>query len=161
MGFGSNWKTALEKVKNDYVVPGRQPELIEFLAEEATYYGIKNDLVTVPPLAHESWRMTMMSPERQRFNPFFLGGEEIQISYPTSTMSEEDKRMSLRGNNKHFSRATVFHELIPGHHLQGFMIDRYNTHRQFFYTPFWMEGWALYWEMIFGIGIFRNRRRIE
>jgi uncharacterized protein (DUF885 family) len=42
----------------------------------------------------------------------------------------------------------VFHELIPGHHLQGFMTDRYNPHRQFFHTPFWTEGWALYWEMI-------------
>ena len=35
----------------------------------------------------------------------------------------------MRGNNPHFSRATVQHELIPGHHLQGFMTDRYNTHR--------------------------------
>jgi uncharacterized protein (DUF885 family) len=90
----------------------------------------------------------MMSAARQRFNPFFLGGEEIQISYPTSGMEQRDKLMSLRGNNRHFSRAVVFHELIPGHHLQGFMIDRFNPHRQAFYTPFWMEGWALYWEMI-------------
>ena len=29
--------------------------------------------------------------------------------------------MSMRGNNIHFSRATVHHELIPGHHLQGYM----------------------------------------
>jgi hypothetical protein len=148
MGFGTTWKDALEKVKTDYVEPGKQPELIEFLAEEAINYVEKNDLVTVPALAKETWRMTMMSPERQRFAPFFLGGEAIQISYPTSTMQHEDKMMSLRGNNKHFSRAVVFHELIPGHHLQGFMTDRYNPHRQLFYTPFWMEGGALYWEMI-------------
>jgi hypothetical protein len=149
MGFGDRWKEALEHVKNDYVEPGKQPELVEFLANEATDYVEKNDLVTVPPLAKETWRMTMMSAERQRFNPFFLGGEAIQISYPTNTMQHEDKMMSLRGNNKHFSRAVVFHELIPGHHLQGFMNDRYNSHRQLFYTPFWMEGDALYWEMVF------------
>ena len=148
MGFGKNWKQALEKVKNDYVEPGRQPELIEFLAEEAIQYVEQNDLVTVPDLAKETWRMTMMSPERQRVNPFFLGGEAIQISFPTSAMEHEDKLMSLRGNNKHFSRAVVFHELIPGHHLQGFMNDRYNTQRQVFYTPFSIEGGALYWEMI-------------
>ncbi|HSJ66053.1 MAG TPA: DUF885 family protein, partial [Anditalea sp.] len=85
-------------------------------------------------------------PEAQRINPFFLGGEVIQISYPTSSMSHEEKMMSMRGNNPHFSRATVQHELIPGHHLQGFMTQRYLPYRRFFSTPFWTEGWALYWE---------------
>ncbi len=148
MGFGSDWKKALEKVKNDHVEPGKQPELVSFLAKEAIDYLLKNDLVTVPEIAKEDWRMVMLSVKEQRFAPFFLGGENIWIAFPTSTMPYEDRMMSLRGNNKHFARATVFHELIPGHHLQGFMNDRYNAHRQFFYSPFWMEGWALYWEMI-------------
>jgi uncharacterized protein (DUF885 family) len=56
--------------------------------------------------------------------------------------------MSLRGNAVHFSRATVQHELIPGHHLQAYMADRYSSHRRAFSTPFWTEGWALYWEML-------------
>jgi uncharacterized protein (DUF885 family) len=42
----------------------------------------------------------------------------------------------------------VQHELIPGHHLTGFMGNRYNAHRDAFSTPFWTEGWALYWEML-------------
>jgi uncharacterized protein (DUF885 family) len=63
-------------------------------------------------------------------------------------MDHTDKMMSMRGNNPHFARATVFHELIPGHHLQGFMNARYNAHRRAFRTPFWGEGWALYWEML-------------
>jgi uncharacterized protein (DUF885 family) len=63
-------------------------------------------------------------------------------------MTQEEKLMSLRSNNVHFSRAVVHHELIPGHHLQGFMTARYNTHRRAFSTPFWGEGWALYWEML-------------
>jgi uncharacterized protein (DUF885 family) len=63
-------------------------------------------------------------------------------------MEHEQKLMSLRGNNPSFARATVFHELIPGHHLQGFMADRYQRHRRFFQTPFLVEGWALYWEML-------------
>jgi uncharacterized protein (DUF885 family) len=92
--------------------------------------------------------MEMMSPERQLVNPFFLGGETILVSYPTDTMAHEAKRMSMRGNNEHFARATVHHELIPGHHLQGFMTDRYMTHRRVFSTPFWTEGWALYWELL-------------
>jgi len=81
-------------------------------------------------------------------SPFFLGGEVMMVSYPTDSMAEDDKMMSLRGNNPHFSRATVHHELIPGHHLTGFMNDRYNAYRNAFETPFYVEGWALYWEML-------------
>jgi uncharacterized protein (DUF885 family) len=55
----------------------------------------------------------------------------------------------MRGNNRHFARATVFHELIPGHRLQWYMNARYRPYRREFRTPFWIEGWALYWEMVF------------
>lgn len=147
MGQGDNWKAALETVKNSYVEPGRQPDLIRDLALEAIQFVESRGLVTVPPLAKEVWRMEMMSPERQKVSPFFLGGEVILVSYPTDEMTAEDKLMSLRGNNPHFSRATVHHELIPGHHLQFFMTQRYMSHRDEFSTPFWTEGWALYWEM--------------
>ncbi|MSR05889.1 MAG: DUF885 domain-containing protein [Gemmatimonadetes bacterium] len=147
MGFGDDWKAAMEKVKNTYVEPGKQPELIRDLARQAEAFFDQHDWVTIPPLAREDWRMEMMTPERQRVAPFFLGGEMIQVSYPTDGMSNEEKLMSLRGNNPHFSHATVFHELNPGHHLQGFMQARYNPHRRLFATPFWSEGNALYWEM--------------
>jgi hypothetical protein len=148
MGFGDDWKKALEKVKNSYVEPGRQTDLVRDLAFEATEFVESRGLVTVPPLAKEVWRMEMMSPERQRVAPFFLGGEVILVSYPTDAMETEDKLMSLRGNNPHFSRAVAHHELIPGHHLQGFMAQRYNAHRGLFGTPFWSEGNALWWEML-------------
>jgi uncharacterized protein (DUF885 family) len=46
------------------------------------------------------------------------------------------------------SRSTVFHELIPGHHLQMHMIARYRSYRSLFTTPFWIEGWAFYWEFV-------------
>lgn len=146
LGF-DDWKDALEKVKTLHVEPGAQPDLVRDLALEATAWIEERDLLTVPELAKEVWRMEMMSPERQKMNPFFLGGEAIIVSFPTDTMTHEEKLMSLRGNNEHFSRATVHHELIPGHHLQGFMTSRYNSHRRAFSTPFWGEGWALYWEL--------------
>jgi hypothetical protein len=148
MGFGDNWKGAMEKVKDTYVEPGKQPEMIARLAREAEQFFRQNDLVTIPELAHEDWNMEMMAAERQRIAPFFLGGQSIIVSYPTAEMTDEEKLMSMRGNNPHFSHATVFHELNPGHHLQGFMLDRYNSHRQMFRTPFWSEGNALYWEML-------------
>ncbi|GAB3950922.1 DUF885 family protein [Spirosoma harenae] len=147
MGFGDNWKAAQEKVKNSYVPVGKQPEMILGLYNESIAFLKSKDLITIPPLAEETWRMSMMSPARQLVNPFFLGGEVLQISYPTDGMTHPDKLMSMRGNNPHFSRATVHHELIAGHHLQGFMNNRYKVYRNFD-TPFWTEGWALYWEMI-------------
>jgi uncharacterized protein (DUF885 family) len=148
LGYGDDWRAALEHVKKLHVGPGQQPELIRKLAVEAIDFLDQRDLVTIPPLCRETWRMEMMTPERQRVNPFFTGGEVISVSFPTAGMSHEDKLMSMRGNNIHFSRATVQHELIPGHHLQIFMADRYNAHREGFNTPFLVEGWALYWEML-------------
>jgi hypothetical protein len=149
MGFGDDWHKALEKVKSDYVEPGKQPELIRNLALEAIEFVDKHDLVTIPEIARESWRMEMMTPQRQLINPFFTGGEVLSVSYPTDTMDYEQKLMSMRGNNVHFARATVFHEVIPGHELQGFMAERYRPWRRIFDTPFYPEGWALYWEMLF------------
>jgi uncharacterized protein (DUF885 family) len=115
---------------------------------EAIEYVEKNNLVTVPKLARDSWRMEMMTPERQLQSPFFLGGETILVSYPTSTMTHEQKMMSMRGNNPHFTHAVTHHELIPGHHLQRYMNARFRPYRELFRTPFSVEGWALYWEFL-------------
>ena len=157
LGFSGDWKKALDHVSAKHVPPGEQPRLIKQLAEEATKFVEERNLVTVPPLCKETWRMEMMSIERQRVNPYFTGGEVISVSYPTDTMAHEDKLMSLRGNNPSFCRATVHHELIPGHHLQGFMAQRHNAHRRDFRTPFLIEGWALYWEMLlWDLGFPRN-----
>lgn len=148
MGFGDDWKAALEAVKQTHVPEGEQPELVTVLAEEAINFVEERELVTIPDLAKETWRMVMLSPEWQKFAPFFLGGEVVRIAYPTNTMTQDEKMMSMRGNNPHFSKAVVHHELIPGHHLQQFMNQRYATHRRMFSSPFWTEGWALYWEMV-------------
>lgn len=148
MGYGDDWRAALEHVKTLHVEPGEQPELVRVLAREAEAFLEEHDLVTVPELAKEVWRMEMLSAEAQRTAPFFLGGETVRVAFPTEVMEHEDKLMSIRGNNVHFSRAVVHHELIPGHHLQGYMTRRYNTHRAPFSTPFWGEGWALYWEFL-------------
>ena len=148
LGFGDDWRAAMEHTKSQHVEPGDQPKMIRDLAWEAIRFLQSHDLVTVPPLAANGWRMTMMSPDRQRVNPYFLGGPQIIVSFPTDDMTHQEKLMSMRSNNEHFARATVHHELIPGHHLQHYMLPRYKPYRSVFRTPFWIEGWALYWEML-------------
>lgn len=148
MGFGDDWHRALEAVKNKYVEPGKQPELVRKLAEEAISFVESRNLVTIPALAREDWWEEMLSPERQLTSPFFLGGDLIYVAFPTASMTQEQKLMTMRGNNEHFSRAVVFHELIPGHHLQFYMQERYRKYRQVFETPFWSEGNAFYWELL-------------
>jgi len=146
MGFGDDWKAAMEKVKQEHLPPGGQPGLVRDLALEAIKFVQDRDLVTLPPIDVDFWRIEMMSPARQKVAPFFLGGPDILVAYPTDTMDYDDKVQSLRANNIHFARATVFHELVPGHHLQYYYEQRYNPHRDLFSTPFWVEGWALWWE---------------
>jgi len=123
-------------------------QVVRDLAYEAIEYMERHDLITVPTVARDFWKTTMMTPDRQKVNPFFLGGERIIVSYPTNTMSHPDKLMSMRGNSPAFSRSTVFHELIPGHHLQFHHMARHRPYRNLFSTPFWIEGWAVYWELL-------------
>jgi hypothetical protein len=79
LGYGDDWRRALEHVKTLHVEPGKQPQMIRELAIEAIEFVEKNDLVSVPPLAKESWRMEMMSPERQLVSPSF--SEERRYSF--------------------------------------------------------------------------------
>jgi hypothetical protein len=148
-GFGDNWHAALDKVKNTYVDPGRQPDLVRQLEQEAEHFLDAHDLVTIPALVRETWRRRMIPPRQQLISPFFLGGEVMQIAYPTNTMTYAQRLTAMRANNIAMSRATVFHELIPGHELQLFMLERFRAYRRVLgETPFLIEGWALYWEML-------------
>jgi hypothetical protein len=149
MGYGDDWKAAMEKVKQDHLAPGSQPGLVRDLALEAIRFVEDRNLVTIPPLDADFWRIEMMSPARQKVAPFFLGGPDILVAFPTDSMDYDEKVQSLRANNIHFARATVFHELVPGHHLQYYYEGRYNPHRELFTTPFWVEGWAVWWEFQF------------
>ncbi len=148
MGFGDDWKKALEKVKEMHVPPGRQPGIIRDLLFEAVDYLRAKDLLTVPQVAGESLHMIMMTPERQLVNPFFTGGSEISVSYPTNTMGYEARLQSMRGNSTPLSHATAFHEMIPGHNFVGYMSTRYAGYRaRLGGTSFYGEGWPLYWEL--------------
>jgi hypothetical protein len=148
MGFGSDWKKALEEVKNKYVEPGQMIYLVRDLSREAIDFVEKHELVTIPPMVKQDYWEEAMTPQMQLVNPFFTGGPTIQVSSPASNMSLEERLESMRGNNIYFARATVFHELVPGHHMQSYMTQRYRTYRSPFSTPFWTEGMAFYWEML-------------
>jgi hypothetical protein len=149
MGFGNDWKKAIEKTKDTAVPPGGQPAMIRDLLYEAIDYLRANKLITVPQVAAESLHMIMMTPERQLVNPFFTGGGQISVSYPTNTMDYAARLQSMRGNNPGFSNATAHHEMIPGHNLVGFLGTRFNDYRA--NLPgggaFFGEGWPLYWEL--------------
>jgi uncharacterized protein (DUF885 family) len=55
----------------------------------------------------------------------------------------------MRGNNIPFNHATAFHEMIPGHNLVAYMAPRFAAYRPSLgSTPFFGEGWPLYWEII-------------
>jgi hypothetical protein len=149
MGHGDDWRAALEHTKNLAPPPGGAPGAIFEIARYSEDFIEKQHSITLAPLAREIWRLAMQSPERQLINPFFTGGELTRLSYPTDSMSFDDRLMSQRGNTPHFNFPTVQHELVPGHHYQRFLRDRFNSHRGSLNdTPFWTEGWALYWEFV-------------
>ena len=148
MGYGDDWLAALEYTKNLAPPPGEKPWVIFEIADYSESFIENMDNITLPPLSREIWRLAMQTPEQQLRSPFFTGGEVTRVSYPAESMTHSDKLMSMRGNTPHFNFATVHHELVPGHHMQGFLTERFNSHRgELLRTPFWGEGWALYWEL--------------
>ncbi|HEY2572761.1 MAG TPA: DUF885 family protein [Verrucomicrobiaceae bacterium] len=148
MKLGDDWKKALARVKLQHVKPGEQEALVRAEAKRAIAFVKGRDLVTVPPKCEEWWGTRMLPPQEQRHLPYAAyGGHDILVAYANEGMKHEDKMMSMRGNNRSFTRNVVPHELIPGHHLQRYMADRERPYRRMFYTPFLVEGWALYWEM--------------
>ena len=142
-------KAALTKIKSQHAPPGGQVELAAAEAQKAIRFLEEKDLVTIPPLAAETWRLAMIGVEQQKSLPYAVySSPQMLVAYAHESMSQEEKLMSMRGNNAAFLHIVTPHELIPGHHLQGFMARRFAPHRQLFRTPFFVEGWALYWEML-------------
>lgn len=148
MGFGDDWKAALAKVKSLYVPPGKQDDYVATQAADAIAFVKKHDLVTVPQLCEETWRIQMVPPEGQKQLPYAAyNGMHMLVAYARDDMKHADKLMSMRGNNQHFTRIVTAHELVPGHHLQSYYAQRFRQYRGAFSTSFFVEGWALYWEM--------------
>jgi uncharacterized protein (DUF885 family) len=148
LGFAEDWKAALAKVKEDQMPPGEQAAFVRDESRAVIKFLTDRSLVTIPPLCVEAWRLEMHSPETQRVLPYAVyGGQHMGVSYAAESMTHADKLMSMRGNNRHFTHIVAPHELIPGHHLQLFVAERERPYRELFSTPFFVEGWALYWEM--------------
>ncbi|MCU0316714.1 MAG: DUF885 domain-containing protein [Fimbriimonadaceae bacterium] len=156
LGFGTRHE-ALEATKERTAQIGHQARVSCKMAREAIQWLKDRDLITIPPLAEETWTVTMLDEEQQKVSPFYLGGPTLYVSSPTWRMTPREAEMSRRSNNLAFSRAVVQHELIPGHAMQAFMNQRHKTHRRVFETPFWTEGWTLHWEMLlFEQGFYRD-----
>jgi uncharacterized protein (DUF885 family) len=150
-GYPDDWKAALAKVKEAHVAPGEQASFVRDESRAMIAFLKERDLVSIPKLCEESWRVEMHSVETQKTLPYAVyGGQYMGVSFAAASMSHEDKLMSMRGNNRHFTHIVAPHELIPGHHLQGFFAQREREYRRrVFSTPFLVEGWALYWEFRF------------
>jgi uncharacterized protein (DUF885 family) len=155
-----DWKGVVEKVKAMHVPPGEQDDLVASQAREIIQFLEARELVTVPAICAETWRIEMISQHGQKTLPFAVyDNQRMRVAYATEGMGHEAKLMSMRGNNEHFTRIVTPHELIPGHHLQLFVAARERPHRQRFRTPFLVEGWALHWEMLlWDLGWARDER---
>jgi len=148
MQLGDDWKKALERAKTSHVKPGGQEAMVREEGLIAIDFVKSHQLVTIPPDCEEWWGTRMLSTDEQKQNPYAAySGHDMLIAYANETMKHADKLMSMRGNSRPFMHNVVPHELIPGHHLQNFMAARNKPYRRLFSTPFFVEGWALYWEM--------------
>ena len=96
LGFGNDWKKALDAVKNKYVEPGQMIYLVRDLAHEAVEFVEKHELVTLPPFLKEDYWAEALTPQAQLASPFFLGGATIQVASPASSMTLQERLESMR-----------------------------------------------------------------
>jgi len=147
LGF-DKWQDALAHVKDQHVDPGGQATLVSDYAEEAIRFCEKNKLLSVPSLVKETWRVKMVDEKTQKNMPYAAySGLNVLVAYACANQDHDHKMSAMRGNNLHTTRIVTAHEVVPGHHLQNYYAARYRPYRRIFSTPFFVEGWALYWEM--------------
>jgi hypothetical protein len=150
MGLGEDWKQALARAKSRHVPPGSQETVVREEGQRATAFVKDRQLVTVPPDCEEWWGTRMLSPGEQKQIPYAAySGHDVLVAYAGASMKHADKLMAMRGNSRPFMHNVVPHELIPGHHLQSFLAARHRPYRRLFGTPFFVEGWAVHWEIRF------------
>ena len=158
LAIDGDWRSVVEHVKGLHAEPGAQDDLVASQAREAIAFVTERDLLTVPPLCEETWRLEMISQQGQKTLPFAVyNNQSMLVAYAMEGMDHNAKKMAMRGNNEHFTRIVTPHELIPGHHLQLFVAARNRAYRSLFRTAFLVEGWALHWEMLlWDLGWARN-----
>jgi len=156
---GPDWRVGLELSKRDTVPVGEQRLFVQSVAEEAVAFVRAKRLFPLPELATECWRLEMSDLETQKTLAFgYYGGEFMGVGAPLPEMEHQRKLEALRSNARPTTRTVVPHELIPGHHLQGFYADRAPT-RAAWHSPFLVEGWAVHGEWLMDQhGFFRDPR---
>ena len=149
MGFEDDWQKAYKQVKKAFVPLGKQPEKMLELQNEAIDFIEENNMVTIPSLLKETWKIGMIPGFLQQRFPFFLGGPMLLIAYPSIDMNKENQLEIMEMNNQHFARSVIFHEIIPGHVMQVYMEDLHKKYRKgFVFNSLWSEGMAFYWELL-------------
>jgi hypothetical protein len=114
LGYGDDWKKAIEHTKETYVPPGEQPHMIMGLLNEAIDYLRANDLITVPSVAAESLHMTM-SPQEQ-LTPLLPRRRSSSSARPTRwTIGAHE----MRGQQSRLLACDGVPRDDPGHNLVG------------------------------------------
>lgn len=131
-----DWHKALAKVKLANVPPGEQDDLVAKQGRGIVKFLKDRNLITIPPLAEETWPTEMSSLETQRYLPFAAYNEQaMTIGYPTDAMKHADKLVDIAGDDIHFTRLVTPHQFHPGHHLQIYMSRRERPKRGIFSPP--------------------------
>ena len=149
MGFGDDWKRAVEKVKGMHVPPGGSRAMImrpalrggRLPARQGPHHRAA-DRRRVAAHVDDVARGAAVDAvlPRRLADPRVVSDQHDGVRRAAA----EHARQQLP-----FSHATAFHEMIPGHNLVGYMGARFGGYRARIGggTPFFGEGWPLYWEL--------------
>jgi uncharacterized protein (DUF885 family) len=153
-----DWRTRLDLVNADRPqTPDDMRDGYEHWTKSARAFLVEHDLVSFP----DGERCTVEpSPPFQRpvlavasyFQPPAMRPSlegRFNVPYPPEGTSDEELAQRLADNSYPSMPTTAVHEAYPGHHWHfAWMQARASTLRRLVTTPYFVEGWGLYSEVM-------------
>ncbi len=155
MGFGTDWVSALERVKDHHPAAADLVKEYDDEVELARQFVIDKDLVTVPsqgncpcewmPVFMRDYAPIALPWSSPMFDPGYAG--KWHITPVDDEAPVEVQQQHLRDNSYAWIRSIAHHEIYPGHYMQALITKLVGTKfRKVFSDPVYTEGWPMYWE---------------
>jgi uncharacterized protein (DUF885 family) len=168
---GSNdWRALLADLHRDHAeTPEEMRAEYESWTERARRFSADEGLVTLPPgeecavVPSPPFQRPVLAVASYNRPPAFTGSRRgfFFVPFPPDGTSAADITKRLEANNHHGIPSVAVHEAYPGHHWHlTAALDNDRPLRKVLTTPYFVEGWALYAEiMMREAGFFTDPRQ--
>jgi uncharacterized protein (DUF885 family) len=163
-----SWLEQVEALKHDHPTPEGLLDAYRAEMRRARAFVLAEGLATLPPgetleVIETPIFERPVIPYAAILTPAPFDEEQKSLFYVTpvdASLPEAERWEQLKGHSRHAIPVTCVHEAYPGHHLQLSRANRLGSRvRRVYWTPVFVEGWALYCEeLMHEAGFYKDPR---